>query len=70
MLSSSLTDDASTADIVATGYSDADSQAAGLADRSNQCFDQSHPTHVDVKLNRYFLLNSDLGYTHSVLLYG
>ena len=46
-----LTDDASTADIVAT----ADTQTNVLTNRI---------THVDVKLNRYFLLNSDFGYTH------
>ena len=58
-----LTDDASTADIVATDYSDAHSQAAGLADTQTNVL-TNRITHVDVKLNRYFLLNSDFGYTH------
>ena len=58
-----LTDDASTADIVATDYSDANSQAAGLADTQTNVL-TNRITHVDVKLNRYFLLNSDFGYTH------
>ena len=58
-----LTDDASTADIVATDYSDANSQAAGLADSQTNVL-TNRITHVDVKLNRYFLLNSDFGYTH------
>ena len=55
--------DASTADIVATDYSDANSQAAGLADTQTNVL-TNRITHVDVKLNRYFLLNSDFGYTH------
>ncbi len=51
-----LTDDASTADIVATDYSDANSQAAGLADSQTNVL-TNRITHV-------FLLNSDFGYTH------
>ena len=52
-----LTDDASTADIVATDYSDANSQAAGLADTQTNVL-TNRITHVDV------LLNSDFGYTY------
>ena len=44
-------------------YSDANSQAAGLADTQTNVL-TNRITHVDVKLNRYFLLNSDFGYTH------
>lgn len=43
-----LTDDASTADIVATDYSDANSQAAGLADTQTNVL-TNRITHVDVK---------------------
>ena len=39
------------------------SQAAGLADTQTNVL-TNRITHVDVKLNRYFLLNSDFGYTH------
>ena len=41
----------------------ANSQAAGLADTQTNVL-TNRITHVDVKLNRYFLLNSDFGYTH------
>ena len=58
-----FTDDSSKADIVATDYSDANSQAAGLTD-SQTNFVTNRITHVEVKLNRYFLLNPDFGYTH------
>ena len=58
-----FTDDASTADIIATDYSDANSQAAGLADSQTNVV-TNRITHVEVKLNRYFLLNPDFGYTH------
>ena len=37
-----LTDDASTADIVATDYSDAEFTGSRFSRHSNQCFDQSH----------------------------
>lgn len=56
-----LTDDAEQADIVATDYHDAESQAAGLAESQFTAL-TNQLTRVDVKLNTYFLLNPDFGY--------
>ena len=55
--------DASSADIIATEYSDASSKAAGFAALTN------HITHVDVKLNTYYLTENDYGYTHNRIVY-
>ncbi len=57
-----LTQDKSKADIIATEYSDANSQAAGLAETETNAL-TNRISHVDVKLNTYYLLNSQYGYT-------
>ena len=57
-----LTSDESSADIIATDYSDASSQAAGLSEtKTNTITNQI--THVDVKLNTYYLTENNYGYT-------
>lgn len=50
------------ADIIATDYTDAASQAAGLAESETNAV-TNRISHVDVKLNRYYLLNKDYGYS-------
>lgn len=63
-----LVDDESSADIVATEYSDASSKAAGLAETETNAL-TNQITHVDVKLNTYYLLENDYGYTHNRIVY-
>lgn len=58
-----LTTDESSADIIATDYSDASTQAAGLAETESNAV-TNHLTHVDVKLNTYYLLDDSYGYTY------
>ncbi|MEX2784532.1 M57 family metalloprotease [Streptococcus sp. H49] len=50
------------ADIIATDYSDSSSQAAGLAETEINAV-TNQISHVDVKLNTYYLLNDSYGYT-------
>lgn len=63
-----LVEDESSADIVATEYSDASSKAAGLAETETNAL-TNQITHVDVKLNTYYLLENDYGYTHNRIIY-
>ena len=63
-----LVEDESSADIVATEYSDASSKAAGLAETETNAL-TNQITHVDVKLNTYYLLENDYGYTHNRIVY-
>lgn len=63
-----LVEDESSADIVATEYSDASSKAAGLAETETNAL-TNRITHVDVKLNTYYLLENDYGYTHNRIVY-
>ena len=56
------------ADIVATEYSDASSKAAGFAETETNAL-TNHITHVDVKLNTYYLTEHDYGYTHNRIVY-
>ena len=63
-----LVSDESSADIVATEYSDASSKAAGLAETETNAL-TNQITHVDVKLNTYYLLDNDYGYTHNRIVY-
>ena len=60
--------DASSADIIATEYSDASSKAAGFAETETNAL-TNHITHVDVKLNTYYLTENDYGYTHNRIVY-
>lgn len=53
----------SDAQIILTDESDSSSQAAGLAELKTNSL-TNHITHVDVKLNRYYLLDNDFGYTY------
>lgn len=57
-----IVSDSSAADIIATEYSDASSKAAGFADTERNAL-TNHITHVDVKLNTYYLTENDYGYT-------
>ncbi|MGT2751367.1 M57 family metalloprotease [Streptococcus orisasini] len=50
------------ANIIATDYSDAKTQAAGLAESETDAA-TNRISHVDVKLNRYYLLNENYGYS-------
>lgn len=63
-----LVEDESSADIVATEYSDASSKAAGLAETETNVL-TNQITRVDVKLNTYYLLENDYGYTHNRIVY-
>ncbi|MGJ7437878.1 matrixin family metalloprotease [Streptococcus equinus] len=63
-----LVEDESSADIIATEYSDASSKAAGLAETETNAL-TNQITHVDVKLNTYYLLENDYGYTHNRIVY-
>lgn len=63
-----LVEDESSADIVATEYSDASSKAAGLAETETNAL-TNQITHVDVKLNTYYLFENDYGYTHNRIVY-
>ena len=63
-----LVENESSADIVATEYSDASSKAAGLAETETNAL-TNQITHVDVKLNTYYLLENDYGYTHNRIVY-
>lgn len=63
-----LVEDESSADIVATEYSDASSKAAGLAETETNAL-TNQITRVDVKLNTYYLLENDYGYTHNRIVY-
>lgn len=63
-----LVSDESSANIVATEYSDASSKAAGLAETETNAL-TNQITHVDVKLNTYYLLDNDYGYTHNRIVY-
>lgn len=63
-----LVEDESSADIVATEYSDVSSKAAGLAETETNAL-TNQITHVDVKLNTYYLLENDYGYTHNRIVY-
>ncbi|MGT2906443.1 matrixin family metalloprotease [Streptococcus dentiloxodontae] len=58
-----VTTDAANADIIATDQSDASSQAAGVADTQTNLM-TNRITHVDVKLNSYYLLDDQYGYTY------
>lgn len=60
--------DVSSADIIATEYSDASSKAAGFAETETNAL-TNHITHVDVKLNTYYLTENDYGYTHNRIVY-
>lgn len=57
-----LVDQESTADIIATDMSDANTKAAGLADTQTNSL-TNYLVHADVYLNSYFLLNEDYGYS-------
>lgn len=50
------------AKIIATDYSDANTQAAGLAETQTNALTK-RIVHVDVKLNTYYLLNPQYGYS-------
>lgn len=63
-----LTDDATSADIIATDYSDANSQAAGLADTQTNVL-TNRITHVDVRLNTYYLLDNRYGYDYQRIVH-
>ena len=63
-----LVSDESSADIIATDYSDASSKAAGLAETETNAL-TNRITHVDVKLNTYYLTENDYGYTHNRIVY-
>lgn len=63
-----LVSDENSADIIATEYSDASSKAAGLAETETNAL-TNQITHVDVKLNTYYLLENDYGYTHNRIVY-
>lgn len=63
-----LVADATQADIIATDYSDASSKAAGLAETETNAL-TNRITHVDVKLNTYYLTENDYGYTHNRIVY-
>lgn len=63
-----LVSDESSADIIATDYSDASSKAAGLAETETNAL-TNRITHVDVKLNTYYLTENDYGYTHDRIVY-
>ncbi|MEE0949445.1 MAG: matrixin family metalloprotease [Streptococcus equinus] len=63
-----LVEDESSADIGATEYSYASSKAAGLAETETNAL-TNQITHVDVKLNTYYLLENDYGYTHNRIVY-
>lgn len=54
--------DKASADITAKDYSDANSQAAGLAETETNAV-TNRMSHVDVKLNRYYLLDASYGYS-------
>lgn len=58
-----LTDDTVNANIIATEYSDGNSQAAGLADTQTNVL-TNRITHVDVRLNTYYLLDNRYGYDY------
>lgn len=63
-----LVSDEAEADIVATEYSDANSRAAGLAEmKTNVVTNQI--THVDVKLNTYYLTENNYGYTYERIVH-
>lgn len=53
----------SDAQIILADESDSSSQAAGLAELKTNSL-TNHITHVDVKLNRYYLLDNNFGYTY------
>ncbi|MCB5013060.1 hypothetical protein LGW42_09880, partial [Streptococcus mutans] len=53
--------DKASADITAKDYSDVNSQAAGLAETETNAV-TNRMSHVDVKLNRYYLLDASNGY--------
>lgn len=63
-----LISDESSADIIATDYSDASSKAAGFAETETNAL-TNRITHVDVKLNTYYLTENDYGYTHDRIVY-
>ena len=63
-----LVSDESSADIIATDYSDASSKAAGLAKIERNAL-TNRITHVDVKLNTYYLTENDYGYTYNRIVY-
>ena len=63
-----LVSDELSADIVATEYSDASSKAAGFAETETNAL-TNHITHVDVKLNTYYLTEHNYGYTHNRIVY-
>jgi len=63
-----LVSDESSADIIATDYSDVSSKAAGLAETETNAL-TNRITHVDVKLNTYYLTENDYGYTHNRIVY-
>ena len=54
--------DKASADITAKDYSDVNSQAAGLAETETNAV-TNRMSHVDVKLNRYYLLDASYGYS-------
>lgn len=59
-----IVDDEVSADIICTDYSDATSQAAGLAETQTNTLTKEI-THVDVKLNTYYLTENNYGYNQS-----
>lgn len=63
-----LVSDESSADIIATDYSDASSKAAGFSETETNAL-TNRITHVDVKLNTYYLTENDYGYTHDRIVY-
>ena len=60
--------DKSSANIIATDYSDATSQAAGLAETKTNAL-TNKIAHVDVKLNTYYLTENDYGYSMDRITY-
>lgn len=63
-----LTEDRDQADIIAQDYSDANSQAAGLAESQYNAL-TNHFVRVSVRLNRHYLLNPDFGYDYDRIVH-
>lgn len=63
-----IVSNASDATIIAMDYSDKTSNAAGVAETQTNAITHDI-THVDVKLNTYYLIENDYGYTHNRVVY-
>ncbi|EHJ52972.1 M57 family metalloprotease [Streptococcus macacae] len=63
-----IVSDQAAANIIATDHSDSQTQAAGVAETQTNAL-TNRISHVDVKLNTYYLLNEQYGYTQERIIH-